>query len=244
MAHKLLNSSNLCGIEYIYWPITAYRKLIAREILSRVVGGNVLDIGCGQAGVYWSLAYAHLAKSICYFDISEQNVAAINSQLAQISPEFIQENFADTCDFLREENIIPLEQSSQQLALDILNKVDLVRQFDFRLLSSTRTFDSIVSIEAIECVSSKEELLSVLSICYKLLNKGGQLLGICSKYDRFTERTQELIDTGFAGSLNPDESELRNLFAQSGFRLQQLKTVSTPELHNYSEAIVFDVRKV
>lgn len=243
MAHKLLNSSNLCGIEYIYWPITAYRKLIAKEVLSRVIGGDVLDLGCGQAGIYWSLAYAHRAKSICYFDISEENISAINSQLAKISPEFIQENFADTCEFLVAEGILPEGQASQQLALHILNRVDLVKQFDFRILSTARTFDTIVSIEAIECVSSSEELLSAIGVCHKLLNSGGQLLGVCSKYDRFTERTQELIDTGFAGSLNPDASALRDLFIQCGFHLEYLKTVSTPELHNYSEAIIFDVRK-
>lgn len=241
--HDLLHSSNLCGIEYIYYPITAYRKLILKDVLSKVQAGDVLDLGCGQAGVYWSLAYAPKCRTICFFDYYNENLGELNRQLTSMSPEFIQENFADTYQFLIESGLIAAEYTSEQLAADILRKVDLIQQYDYRLLSTSRTFDTIISIEAIECVSSIDEFLSVLQVCYSLLKPRGQLLGVCSRYDQFNERTQELVDMRFGGALNPDEDELKESFIKSGFRLEDIRTVSTPELHNYSEAIIFDVRK-
>jgi SAM-dependent methyltransferase len=240
---NLLHSSLICGVEYIYYPITAYRKLILKEVLSRVAGGDVLDLGCGQAGVYWSLAYATQSRSICYFDYLDENLAAINRQLSQLSPAFIEENFDETFQFLLENNLLPANCDTKELAENILHKVDLVKEYDFRLLSTSRKFDTIISIEAIECVASTDELNSTLAVCRDLLKSGGQLLGIVAKYDQFTARTQELIDTHFGGALNPDASALSAAFAHAGFEINQLKTVSTPELHNYSEAIIYDVRK-
>ncbi len=239
----LSQSAIQCALDYMYYPMTPYRARIFSEVLAHVKGKDILDLGCGQGGVYWALSYCFDCRSISFFDYYEENLEEINRQLTSISPEFLEQNFGKTIEFLSQKRLIPSQSTPFDIACHLLDKVEIVKQFDFRINSTTRTFDTVLAIESLECVNSLEELMSVLQVCHELLREGGQLVGIAARYDTFTDRTQELIDARFAGALNPDEDMLLKAFLESGFSVIDVKTVSTPELHNYSHAVLFNVTK-
>lgn len=232
-----------CANEYICLPISKFRKKLFAEIINSINGGNVLDLGCGQTGLYWALGYAERVDSISLIDYHEANIRVINRQLNEFSPTVIREKFGDTFDFLKSNAILSKQSSEDNMAEAILEKVTMVDTLDFMNMHFQEQFDFILSIESVECVNNYTELKQVLRNCHQALTPKGRLLGVSPKYDHNTESTRDLIRVKLEGMLNPDEQILSAAFKESGFAISFVTTIQTPEIVNYSQSIIYDVRK-
>jgi SAM-dependent methyltransferase len=235
----------LCAIAsgYVNFPITPYRKKLFTEVISCINKGNVLDLGCGQAGTYWALGYADRVDSITFVDYHESNIRATNKQLNELSPSVISEQFGDSFGFLQSAGILSPHSNEINVAEAIIEKVVSVDKLDFLDMCFKERFDFILSVEALECVNDYMQLKQVLANCFQALASDGRLLGVAAMYDVFTDRTRELIEVRLEGSLNPDEQILLKAFEESGFTVSFTTTVQTPERFNYSKAVIFDVKR-
>jgi 2-polyprenyl-3-methyl-5-hydroxy-6-metoxy-1,4-benzoquinol methylase len=230
-----------CYFDFIYEPITPFRKLIFENLISRVSGQKVLDLGCGQVGHYWALGYSDRVKTIDFLDYHQTNIDILSEKIASINPEKLERKFADTINFLKDSKIISL-QNYQEIAFNLVSKVRQTEVFDFLKDILAEKYDTILAIESLECVNSKEDFILALNNTAKLLEPKGRLLALVLRYNLPDNYTHKLISEKMEGGLNPDQKQLEKMFKNSDLSLNWIKTVAVPELHNYPEAIFLEAK--
>ncbi|HVO29077.1 MAG TPA: hypothetical protein VMT81_03795 [Candidatus Paceibacterota bacterium] len=222
--------------------MTKHSQELFKHLIRHVVGADVLDIGCGEIGYYWAMAYAHKVRSISFCDKNALNLKHLQRALDIFSPEFIAEYHADTMDFLKKEHIVPENYAFAAVAEDLLSKIKSIATCDFTKLGGTSRFDTILSVEAIECVDALSEFRNAMRSVYAVLNPGGLFLMAITPYDKMTDKVREYIDSGVEGKLNPGivaaESELKS----AGFTLETMETLPTG-IDNYSTTIIVKAKK-
>lgn len=230
-----------CYFDFIYEPITAFRKLIFENLISKIKGQKVLDLGCGQVGHYWALGYQDKVEIVDFLDYHQTNIEILSEKIASINPEKLEQNFADTINFLKDSKIITL-QNYQEIAFNLVSKVRQTEVFDFLKDKWTEKYDTILAIESLECVNTKEDFILALNNTAKILQSDGRLLALVLRYNLTEDYTNKLISEKMEGGLNPDENQLKNLFQSSKLDLTWIKTIAVPELHNYPEAIFLEAK--
>lgn len=230
-----------CYFDFIYEPITPFRKLIFEKLISKVKGKKVLDLGCGQVGHYWSLGYQDKVEMIDFLDYHQTNIEILSEKIASINPEKLKQNFADTINFLKDSKIISL-QSYQEIAFNLVSKIRQMEVFDFLKDRWTEKYDTILAIESLECVNTEEDFILALNNTAKLLKKNGKLLALVLRYNLPDNYTHKLIYEKMEGDLNPDQKQLEKMFENSNLSLDWIKNISVPELHNYPEAIFLEAK--
>lgn len=230
-----------CYFEFIYEPITEFRKLIFEKLIRNINGQKVLDLGCGQVGHYWSLAYAERVKTIDFLDYHQSNVDILSKEISLINPENLEQNFADTIKYLAESKTITMP-SYQEIAFNLVSKIGQVEVFDFLKDKWTKKYDTILAIESLECVNTKEDFILALNNTAKLLEPDGRLLALVLRYNLPDSYTQKLISEKMEGGLNPNVNELKSFFNGSNLDLTWIESIDVPELHNYPEAIFLEAK--
>lgn len=228
-----------CYFDFIYEPITPFRKLIFENLVSKVEGQKVLDLGCGQVGHYWALGYSGKVKTIDFLDYHQTNIEILSEEITSINPEKLEQNFADTIKFLTDSKIITL-QNYQEIAFNLVSQIKQTEAFDFLKDKWTEKYDTILAIESLECVNTKEDFILALNNTARLLEPKGKLLALVLRYNLTDNYTHKLISEKMEGGLNPDQKELEKMFENSDLSLNWIKTVAVPELHNYPEAIFLE----
>lgn len=224
--------------QYFFQPMSLMRREKFARILSKIKGGDVLDLGCGQAGHYWAIAYAHRVNSISFYDVVEENIAEQLMSIENLSPEFIEDNLMDTIDHLKNEGDLPANMSVEEIAENIITKTKDIRVFNFVTDNVDKKFDYIMAMESIEIADTYEDYVSSLKNAKSMLKDDGLFLGIILPYDKLLPFTQDAIDIMREGVLNPDVEETKKAFADAGLKLEALDTYQT-EQPNYSTAICF-----
>lgn len=231
------------NFEYIHRPLTQARREKFRRVCAKVRGGRVLDLGSGYTGHYWALGYLSRAQSISFYDAVEENVALQRQTIDQLSPEYISSYLHPTVQFLKEEHLLPTEWSNEQIATDLLSKVETIEVFDFARDTAATMFDTVLALESIEIAESVEELHRSVATARSLCRVGGQFVGLALPYTELLPTTSEAIALRREGRLNPGLEELREAITRSGFRLVGLETYETGT-PNYPQGIVFDAEAV
>ncbi|MDE1171625.1 MAG: methyltransferase domain-containing protein [Verrucomicrobium sp.] len=227
--------------QYMFRPLSHMRREKFKRIVARVGGGDVLDLGCGQAGHYWAMGYAHKADSLSFYDIVPENIAEQQASIETLSPDFLAESFGETLGFLGAEGIIPQPVDPQSIAENIVGKTVDVRVFNFIHDKADRQFDFVMAMESIEIADTYAEFVSSLRTAKSLLKPGGLFLGVILPYDVLLPTTQEQISIKREGILNPRVEETRQAFSDAGWNLEALETYKTLQA-NYDEAICFYAR--
>jgi 2-polyprenyl-3-methyl-5-hydroxy-6-metoxy-1,4-benzoquinol methylase len=230
-----------CYFDFIYEPITAFRKLIFKEIISKVEGKTVLDLGCGQVGHYWALGYQEKVETIDFLDYHQTNIQILSEKVTSINPEKLEQNFADTIEFLKESEIAAL-QNYQEIAFNLVSKIRNLEVFDFLKDQWAEKYDTILAVESLECVNTDEDFILGLNNTAKLLQPNGKLLALILRYNLTSSYTQKLIFEKMEGGLNPNQNQIESYFKNSNLEISWIKTITVPELHNYPEAIFLEAR--
>lgn len=212
-------------------------------VIRHVNGGDVLDLGCGEAGLYWALGYVEKAKSLSFYDINEEHLQTLSAQVESISPEYLENHFSETIDYLRENAFISPETNIENIAVKLIESVSDISKFNFQNSNSSQKFDTILCIESLQVTDNQEDLNNLIFNISKLLKDNGEILGISWRYNNFNEHTQHLVSLNYDGLLNPDENNFGMAFKNAGLTIHILQTVKTPDVNNYSEAIIFKVKK-
>lgn len=227
--------------QYIFRPLSHMRREKFKRIVGRIEGGDILDLGCGQAGHYWAMGYAHKADSLSFYDVVDENIAEQISNIETLSPEFIDTHFTETLDFLYGEKILPRDIGATEIAQNIVGKTVDIQVFDFVNSKVDRQFDTILAMESVEIADSYEDFVKTLKNVKTMLRPGGLFLGVTLPYDELLPTTQEQIDIRREGILNPGVEETRQAFTDAGWFLERLETYKTLQ-PNYEDAICFYAR--
>lgn len=227
--------------QYIFRPLSHMRKEKFKRIVAAVEGGDVLDLGCGQAGHYWAMGYAHKAETLSFYDVVPENIDEQIASIETLSPSFIDEHFLETLDFLYAEHILPASQNAQTIAADIIGKTVDIQVFDFVKDNVDKQFDTVLAMESIEIADTYNDYVSSLRNAKSMLKPGGLFLGVILPYDELLPTTQEQIDIKREGILNPGVEQTRDAFSDAGWDLQRLETYKTLQA-NYEDAICFFAR--
>lgn len=230
-----------CYFNFIYEPVTPFRKLIFEKLVSKVKGQKILDLGCGQVGHYWALGYCDKVEIIDFLDYHESNIQILSEKIATLDPPLIQQNFADTIRFLHDSNIIN-NQNYEEIAFNLVSKVQHQEVFNFLKDQWNQKYDTVLAIESLECVDTEEDFILALNNTAKLLKPNGKLLALVLRYNLGDDYTNKLILEKMEGGLNPNEKKLKELFKKSNLELSWIQTILVPELHNYSEAIFLEAQ--
>ena len=233
---------DFCRSDYIYWPLSSNKKLVFDEVIRRVKGGDVLDLGCGEAGLYWALGDTDKTDSVSFLDINEGHVQSISEQIEKISPDYLNENFGTTIDWLKEKSIVS-HRDITDLATDLIEKIDDVSVFDFQKQNPSKTYDTALCIESLQVADNQETLNSQVVNVSRFIRENGSLIGISWVYNEFNDHTQGLVNLKYDGLLNPDQDAFKKAFEYAGLQIIELKTVQTPDINNYHKAVVFHVTK-
>jgi len=231
-------NSKYCELnEYIFEPLNPARKVKFKKLFSKVNGADVLDLGCGYAGLYWALSYFERVKNIYFYDYYAFNIDILNLIIQKLTPEYIQENFADTVAFLKKIKLIDPTKSILKIAEELLSKIKHVKIHDFLCDLPNCTFDVVISSEAIECVEDEDEFNKVLKNIFNALKPMGKLIGNILNYNKLTEFTQSLITQKMDGKLNPNEVELRMYLEKQGYTNICIEVIRFRSLGNRSKYI-------
>lgn len=239
-----MSGSKFCEInDYIFEVPNRARKVKFQKLFSKVKGDIVLDLGCGYAGIYWVLSYFERVNHVYFYDYYQENIDKLNSIIDQLTPEYIEESFSETIEYLKEINLIEASKSFNQIAEELLSKIKVVKQHSFFHELPISTFDVVISSEAIECVDNETEFKGILKNIFSSLKSKGKLIGNILNYNKATYLTKELISSKMEGKLNPNENDLGVLLKKENFNNVQVEVVKFPELNNRSKYIYYSARK-
>jgi len=231
--------------EYLKEGISPFKELIFKQLLSRIAAGSVLDLACGEAGIYWALGYITRAESLAFSDHNPRFLANLERQLENVDPESLEEEYGQTIAFLREQNFFPASTSSLELATQITEKAQRLINYDF--LSSKKLdeeFDHVLSIGGLGCLDSTEQLYRAVSNIRSLIKGGGTFSGCVSPYSETTEYVNHLIANKMEGRLNPGMSQLKEAFEQNSFTVQEISKFQLDNNSPYDSVITFHLTKV
>jgi hypothetical protein len=232
-----------CYFDYVYQPITKLSQLVFQELISKINGGSVLDLGCGQVGHYWAMGYITKASQVSFLDYHCQNIDRLAEIIYNSDPSSFEQSFSTTVDYLKTEQIVDANFTVESLFLQLIQKTSHVDTFDFVEQSHPDQFDHILAVESIECVDTKLDFIQVLNNLSSMLNPLGTVHALILKYDKKTEATETSIGQKMEGGFNPNLPTVLDCFEASKLQLVYTNQVVLNDLHNYPEAIFIRAKK-
>ncbi len=224
--------------DYIHEPPQALKQAVFTHLLTKMTHGQVLDLGCGKAGLYWSLGYIQRVEQVTFFDYWAENVAFLHTSLNELSAAQLEKDYGAVISFLREQQLLAVPFSYEALAEELVTKIVEVQPFDFLADSTQERYDVVLCLQSIECVNTHDELERALTTIRALLKAGGRCLGSVLRYQHKSHFTDQLIATKFEGRLNPTAEELEQALLKNGFQQINLHRIPVAG-KNYYELLLF-----
>jgi hypothetical protein len=225
------------NFDFMYQPINLIRIATFKDLISKVKGDKVLDLGCGAVGHYWALAYIHQVQYVDMVDCNSEFVDALSEIVNCITPEYLEQNFEDTVEFLKNNQSIPVDQNYYTLAENLVTKINDIKVFDFLKDSLKTKYDIVLAMQSIECVDDENQFLVAINQTANLLELNGIALIQVLRYRSVTDYTQGLIDQKMEGILNPDIIMIQELFGNSKLQIDDIKIINLGETVNHNETI-------
>ena len=205
------------------------------ELALKVGSGRILDLGSGDNPFAYAFPYISKIESLTLSDNNNDVIANLNHKINNLDPDDLNETELDIINYLNAD--------ANQILAEIIDKTLNIILFDFIKQPLDSKFDFITAFECLASVNSFADFNNAVSNCYQMLNNGGSLLGISTRYIDKTEQTLELIKSGNEGHLNPDVAEYQKAFANAGFKVVTLEKQELKNTKNYNEVVIFNVQK-
>lgn len=229
----MINKSQ-CYFDYVFKPISIYRKLIFDEIIKYIPNGDVADIGSGSVGWYWALAYILKSKKIDFLDINNDFLQKSFTNIEKITPEWLHEKCLSTINYLKEKGYI---NNVGELAEQFVNlEIDFI-EYNFLLDKLTKKYDTILAIESLEIVKTVNELKLAFNNLIKGLKPNGFLGFSVALYDENNSDVKEMQKIKLEGYLNPRIEIIESIINDLPVNVDFLKLIKVPE-NNYSNVII------
>jgi SAM-dependent methyltransferase len=224
--------------DYIFEPPQELKQAVFTQLLPKITHGQVLDLGCGKAGLYWSLGYIQRVEQVTFFDYWDENIAFLHAALNVLSGAQLEKDYGAVISFLREQQLLASPCSYEALAEELVTKIVDIQPFDFLTECTQECYDIVLCLQSIECVSTPDELDRALTTIRKLLKPRGVCLGSILRYQQRSAFTDKLIAAKLDGALNPSAELLEDALLKSGFQQINLHRIAAPGQH-YHELILF-----
>ncbi len=224
--------------DYISEPPQELKQAVFTQLLPKITQGQVLDLGCGKAGLYWSLGYMQRVEQVTFFDYWDENIAFLHTALNTLSGGQLEKDYGAVISFLRERQLLVSPCSYEALAEELVTKIVAIEPCDFLAECTQADYDVVLCLQSIECVSTQDELNRALTTIRKLLKPGGVCLGSVLRYRQRSAFTDQLIAAKLDGALNPSAELLEDALRKSGFQQIDLQRIVAPGQHYY-ELLLF-----
>jgi len=228
--------------EYIYQYPNEIKQRVFTQIISQITHGHVLDLGCGKAGLYWSLGYIQRVEQVAFFDYWADNCAFLQTSLNELSAGQLEKDYHRVASFLQTRQLLHPSCSFEELAEEIVTRMGDIRSFDFLTDMVQDRYDFILCLQSLECVSDTTELEQAIAQIHTMLHPGGTCLGTVLRYHSRTDFTEQLIAVKLDGQLNPPAELLEAAFRRNSFSQVALQNISIPE-SSYNEMLLFTARR-
>lgn len=217
-----------CELEYIYEPLSPYRRAIL-ELANRFISmqSTVLDLCNGGTGFYWAMSYLDKATTLRFAERTDDLLELSSNRVSTLSPSALEEHFSD---------LLPNAERWLESLHEKLNDFSLMDPW-INQGDNTR-FDAILCIEPFGSAQTIEELGTLVRYCKKHLTFGGRLIGCSLNYDVWNDSLEALSQDKLIGRLNPDETIIRATLEQAGLEIIHLETLPTA-IKNHSQARYF-----
>lgn len=224
--------------DYIYEPPQELKQAVFTHLITKITHGHILDLGCGKAGLYWSLGYIQRVEQVTFFDYWAENIAFLHTSLNELSGSQLEKDYGAVVSFLQEQQFLTTPFSCETLAEELVTKIVDIRPFDFLAESAQERYDFVLCLQSIECVNNQDELNRALTMIRKLLRPDGVCLGSVLRYQQRSDFTDKLIAAKLDGQLNPTAELLEHALLKNGFEQINLHKIAVPE-QNYHELLLF-----
>ena len=224
--------------DYIYEYPQELKQIVFTRLIAHITHGDVLDLGCGKAGLYWSLGYIQRVAQVSFFDYWADAVGFLRESVNKLSGREIEKDYSLVISFLKEQQLLQDPCSYEELAEALAVGIVDIQSFDFLTASVHDRYDFVLCLQSLECVRNSEELDTALATVRTLLRPGGRCLGTVLRYQQAGEFTEKLIAAKLDGRLNPTADVLRDAFQRNGFQPISLQKVAITG-QNYYELLLF-----
>jgi SAM-dependent methyltransferase len=224
--------------DYISEPPQELKQAVFTQLITNITHGQVLDLGCGKAGLYWSLGYIQRVEQVTFFDYWDENIAFLHTSLNALSGVQLEKDYGAVISFLRGQQLLSSPFSYEALAEELVTKIVAIQPFDFLSERTQERYDVVLCLQSIECVNTQDELERALTTMRNLLLPGGVCLGSVLRYQRRSAFTDKLIAAKLDGALNPSAELLEDALLKNGFQQINLHSIAAPGQH-YHELILF-----
>jgi SAM-dependent methyltransferase len=224
--------------DYIHEPPHELKQAVFAHLISKITRGRVLDLGCGKAGLYWSLGYIQRVEQVTFFDYWAENVAFLHTSLNELSGVQLEKDYGAVVAFLQAQQLLTLPLSYETLAEELVTKIVDIQPFDFLSGTTQERYDVILCLQSIECVNDQDELDQTLMTIRRSLKTGGVCLGSVLRYQQRSSFTDQLIAAKLDGKLNPTAELLENTLLKNGFQQINLRKIAILG-QNYHELLLF-----
>ncbi len=227
--------------DYIYVPPQELKQAVFTHLITKITHGQVLDLGCGKAGLYWSLGYIQRVEQVTFFDYWTENIAFLHTSLNELSGAQLEKDYGAVVSFLQEQQLLTIPFSYEALAEELVTKIVDIQPCDFLSASAQECqerYDVVLCLQSLECVNNQDELDRALTTIRKLLKPDGMWLGSVLRYQQRSAFTDKLIAAKLDGKLNPTAELLENALLKSGFQQINVQKIAVPG-QNYHELLLF-----
>lgn len=217
-----------CDLDFIYAPISMYRKQVLQFLLTHITHGSVFEIGCGAVGHYWALAYAPRVSRIIFSDRLPAMIEHEAQRIDALDPAHLDSLFPGTLEFLAS-IASPHEAFSTHERIAALHTAfENTALFDCVVDRLSQQYDTILANEVFENLPSLDDLSRALSNIRDSGTYPGRLVGT------------SLVALPEAGSTSErfDRQRFASRAKDSGWNIEALETFN-PNLFGYSEAFQF-----
>lgn len=224
--------------DYIYEPPQQLKQAVFMHLITKITHGQVLDLGCGKAGLYWSLGYIQRVELVTFFDYWAENIAFLYRSINELSGVQLEKEYGAVVSFLQAQQLLSVPFSYEAFAEELVTKIVDIQRFDFLSESTQERYDAVLCLQSLECVNTQDELDRALTMIRKLLKPGGMCLGSVLRYQQRSIFTDKLIAAKLDGALNPTAEQLHHALLKNGFEQISLHNIAATG-QNYHELILF-----
>jgi SAM-dependent methyltransferase len=224
--------------DYIYEYPQELKQIVFARVIAQITHGDVLDLGCGKAGLYWSLGYIQHVEQVSLFDYWEDAVVFLRESINKLSGHEVEKDYSLVISFLKKQQLLQDPCSYEALAEALAAGIVDVQPFDFLTARVPDRYDFVLCLQSLECVRNSAELDTALATVRTLLRPGGRCLGTVLRYQQAGEFTEKLIAAKLDGVLNPTADMLQDALQRNGFQHISLQKVAITG-QNYYELLLF-----
>lgn len=220
-------------------PIDSYKKMVM-AFLVRYVKGDVLELGAGETPWFWALGYIQNSNSVLFTDRNQEYLDNFIDFIQSVDEDYFEQQSRETISFIR--SITKRSITAQKSLEGLMNKTE-VRKLDFsKPFNLEKQFDTVLSVESIECVDTKDEFEIAFQNVHNYLKQGGRFVCVALPYKVQDEKVEKLIKQGLEGRLNPDKNAFQEVATKVGFKNINIETRSTGK-ETYPEVLFITMQK-